>query len=298
PEEVASVLQSEEMKARVCTARENTVIFLFLAVAVLIYVLYSTELLECPYKEKSYQHKESSAIIIPRVSTNPDLNHSFCTFQPLSPEDALEERHLLDTIAWPQTSLSPILALENTTYPAKSTFTILPRRGGGQWRVGDQLEVMVKMADFRGRPKKFGGDFLIARLQNLTLGTGVAGQVVDHLNGSYSIVFSLLWEGEARVEMMMVHSNEAIAVIQRLNREQPDRVYFRSLFRSGSLNESTICNVCLRPTQPMCNFTDLHTGEPWFCYKPKNLSCDTRINHHTGGRGFQLRPYENKLFRG
>ncbi|XP_025760646.1 NXPE family member 3-like, partial [Oreochromis niloticus] len=88
-----------------------------------------------------------------------------------------------------------------------------------------------QMYDFQGLPKKFGGDILLARLHNPTLGAGVVGQVVDHLNGSYSAVFYLPWEGNAEVE------------------------------------------------QPVCNYTDLRTGEPWFCYKPKNLSCDTRINH-------------------
>jgi len=62
---------------------------------------------------------------------------------------------------------------------------------------------MIQASDFQGRPKKSGGDFLLARLHNLTLEAGVVGQVVDHLNGSYSAVFSLLWEGDAQVEVML-----------------------------------------------------------------------------------------------
>ncbi|KAI3366912.1 hypothetical protein L3Q82_009561, partial [Scortum barcoo] len=129
-------------------------------------------------------------------------------------------------------------------------------------------------------PRSLGGDVLLARLHNPTLGAGVAGQVVDHLNGSYSAVFSLLWEGSAEVEVTLVHPSEAVTVLRRLTSEQPDRIYFHSLFRSGSVSQTTTCNVCLRPTQqPLCNYTDLHTGEPWFCYKPTKLSCDARINH-------------------
>ena len=92
-----------------------------------------------------------------------------------------------------------------TTDPAHSRFTVLPERGGQQWHVGDQLEVMIKMYDFRGRPKKSGGDVLFARLHNRSLGAGVAGKVLDHLNGSYSAVFSLLWEGSAQVEVTMLN---------------------------------------------------------------------------------------------
>ncbi|XP_062416350.1 NXPE family member 3-like [Pungitius pungitius] len=279
------------MKTAFCVRRLNPAIFLFLAVIALIFVLYHMDTLQ-------FQHKVNSPIIMPRLSPHHIVNRSFCTFEPRSPQDALEERLILDSIAWPETPLLPSpVSLEQTTDPAHSTFTILPGRKGGQWHVGDQLEVMIQTFDFQGRPKKSGGDFLTARLHNRTLEAGVAGQVVDHLNGSYSAVFSLLWEGDAQIEVTLVHSSEAVSVLDRLNREQPDRIYFKSLFRSGSLSETTICNVCLRPTQqPVCNYTDLRTGEPWFCYKPKNLSCDTRINHFKGGFKQNLKVHEEKLF--
>uniref|UniRef100_A0A668AHA4 Neurexophilin and PC-esterase domain family member 3 n=1 Tax=Myripristis murdjan TaxID=586833 RepID=A0A668AHA4_9TELE len=199
-----------------------------------------------------------------------------CVFTQLSPE----ERRLLDSIAWPETPRLPVpISLSTASDPAHSTFTILPVRAGGQWHVGDELEALIQICDFQGRPKQFGGDFLVARLHDPELGAGVAGRVVDHLNGSYTAVFPLLWEGQ----VTLVHSSEAITVLRRLTTEQPGRVYFKSLFQSGSVSETMVCNVCLPPTQPLCNYTDLHTGEPWFCYKPKNLRCDTRINHYKGG---------------
>ncbi|XP_038594838.1 NXPE family member 3-like [Micropterus salmoides] len=241
------------------------------------------------------EHKVKPTIPAP----DRDINQVFCTFQSLSKEESVEERLLLDSIAWPETPLllDP-LSLEQTSDSAHSKFIILPGRGGGRWHVGDQLEIMIKMYDFQGRPKKSGGDVVLTRLHNLKLGAGVAGQVVDHLNGSYSAVFSLLWEGSAQVEVTLVHPSEAVTVLRRLTSEQPDRVYFHSLFRSGSLSETTTCNVCLRPTQqPLCNYTDLRTGEPWFCYKPKNLNCDARISHSMGGFNQNLKAEEEKLFQ-
>ncbi|XP_031732723.1 NXPE family member 3-like [Anarrhichthys ocellatus] len=105
--------------------------------------------------------------------------------------------------------------------------------------------------------------------------------------------------GSLSNQVTLVHPGEAISVLNRLNREQPDRIYFKSLFRSGSLSETTLCDVCLRPTQqPLCNYTDLRTGEPWFCYKPKNLSCDARINHYMGGSKENfLNANDEKLFQ-
>uniref|UniRef100_A0A3B3YPL2 NXPE C-terminal domain-containing protein n=1 Tax=Poecilia mexicana TaxID=48701 RepID=A0A3B3YPL2_9TELE len=203
-----------------------------------------------------YNNKMSSTVTQMHSPDHP-MPTSVCSFNSLSPED--------------------------TSDPTHSTFTIIPRSDGGSWHGGDQLEVFIKMYDFRGRPKKSGGDFLLARLHNPALFAGVAGQVLDHRNGSYTAVFSLLWEGD----VVMVHPSE-----------QPDRIYFQSIFRSGSVTEITTCNICLKaPQQKLCNYTDLHTGEPWFCYKPKKLNCDTRITHAEGGFRQNLKPMEENLFK-
>ncbi|XP_051812530.1 NXPE family member 3-like [Acanthochromis polyacanthus] len=246
---------------------------------------------------EKFQKKKNLTVIPPRAV--PKKHHDFWTFQPLSPKEDIEEKLLLESIAWPETPPLPIpLSLNEATYPANSTFTILPQRGDGQWHLGDKLKVLIKMYDFQGSPKKSGGDVLFARLHNPSLGAGVAGKVEDHLNGTYSAVFSLIWEGSAWVEVTLVHPSEAITVLRRLNSEQPDRVDFQSLFHSGSVSETTICNVFLRSTeQPLCNYTDLHTGDPWFCFKPKNLNCDTRINHSRREVKQNLKAKEEKLFQ-
>ncbi|KAG7215871.1 hypothetical protein INR49_021852 [Caranx melampygus] len=198
----------------------------------------------------------NSTMILPKVLTDPYMHHGFCTFKPLTTEDAQEEDIILDSIAWPETA--PLVSMEQTSDPAHSTFTILPKKGGGQWHVGDQLEVMIEMYDFRGRLKQSGGDFLVT----------------------------------------LVHPSEAVTVLRRLTREQPERIYFESSFRSGWVSESTTCNVCLHPTQqPLCSYTDLQTGDPWFCYKPKKLSCDARVTHSKGGFRRNLKAEEEQLFQ-
>ncbi|XP_049584212.1 NXPE family member 3-like [Syngnathus scovelli] len=198
--------------------------------------------------------------------------------QPLSPEEELEERNLLDLIAWPQPPFgSEAPNLSQTSDPLSSPLLI---DDGKHWFVGDQLEVNILMRDFNGRPKRYGGDLLLASLHSPKYGAGVAGQVLDHNNGHYSALFPLLWEGPARVKVRMVHSSEAVAVLRRLREQRPDRVHFSSIFGQGSRSEKMVCNMCLPPDQgPLCNFTDLHTGDPWFCYKPKNLSCYTRYSY-------------------
>lgn len=98
--------------------------------------------------------------------------------------------------------------------------------------------------------------------------------------------------------MTLVHPSEAITILDRLTTEQPDRIYFRSQFSSGSVSEMTTCNVCLEPTKkPLCNYTDLRTGEPWFCFKPEKLGCNTRIDHTKGGFNQNLKAKEEDLFQ-
>lgn len=99
-------------------------------------------------------------------------------------------------------------------------------------------------------------------------------------------------------QVTLVHPSEAVNVLQKLTQEHPDRVYFQSLFRLGSVTETTTCNVCLKTTQKnLCNYTNLYTGDQWFCYKPKKLDCDVRINHSKGGTTENLKPMEKKLFQ-
>uniref|UniRef100_A0A8C6V1F3 Neurexophilin and PC-esterase domain family, member 3 n=1 Tax=Neogobius melanostomus TaxID=47308 RepID=A0A8C6V1F3_9GOBI len=221
------------------------------------------------------------------------LEHFFKIYTYLSPENTQEGRRLLDSITWPETPPLPKpFSLNLTTNGAKSSFSIVLRDGG--WRVGDELMVRIQLRDYNGNPKKSGGDYLTSRLHNRMLGAGVVGQVQDHLNGTFTAVFPLLWNGT----VLLVQTSESITVLKRVTEEQPDRIWFSSDFRFGSVTETSTCNVCLDADKaPLCNFTDLHTGEQWFCYKPKTLDCNTRVSHVVVFRGLKINKEERLLFQ-
>ncbi|XP_077436518.1 NXPE family member 3-like [Vanacampus margaritifer] len=262
-----------------------------LTLAGLIFLLRNTPIEESwKYHTVSPPYKVQNQIQSLNFSASPPTLHHKQTFyprlgQPPSPEEELEERNLLKSIAWPQPpSDSTSLDLSQTSDPAHSLFTIVTSKNNHSWYVGDELEVQVQLRDFKGQPKRYGGDLLLARLHSPKYRAGVAGEVLDHNNGLYSARFPLLWEGSAQVDIMMVHSSEAIAVLRRLREKRPDRVYFSSIFRRGHHSEKMVCNMFLPQDQgPLCNYTDLHTGEPWYCCKPKMLTCDSRYNHAMGG---------------
>ncbi|KFW96273.1 NXPE family member 3, partial [Phalacrocorax carbo] len=213
--------------------------------------------------------------------------------QLLSKREQAEQESLLAAIQWPKPSDGKIDFIQSTD-PAHSDFVIV--KPSGFFKVGDQLEVLVRMKDFQGKPKHYGGDYLQARIHSPLLKAGATGRIVDCHNGLYKVFFTLLWPGEVKVSVSLVHPSEAIQVLLRLREERPDRVYFKSSFKSGRYSETTECNVCLSGDLPVCNFTDLYTGEPWFCYKPRKLSCASRISHAKGGYQKGLLSQEESLF--
>ncbi|XP_059822180.1 NXPE family member 3-like [Hypanus sabinus] len=200
--------------------------------------------------------------------------------QNFTPEERSEGTALMEVIEWPKPP-NPAVRFQKSSDPSHAYFVIL--NSGKTFYVGDQLQVMVRMYDFEGNRKQYGGDYLQARIHTPELKAGSAGTVIDHQNGTYHINFTLFWPGKVQVSVSLVHPSEGIKVLKRLREEQPDRVHFQSTFKLMNISETTVCNLCLPQNKILCNFTDLRTGEPWFCYKPANLPCSSRINHGMGG---------------
>nr|XP_036854623.1 NXPE family member 3 isoform X3 [Manis javanica] len=273
--------------------------FFFCLLAVLVVVVLVVSVTQVEYLD----HETVSATFIDSsgqfvssqvagISRNP-----YCGYdqQTLSSQERMEENSLLAAFQWQVPDVGPVPFLKSTD-PSSSYFIIL--NSAAFFKVGSQLEVLVHVQDFQRKPKKYGGDYLQARIHSPMLQAGAVGRVVDYQNGFYRVFFTLLWPGKVKVSISLVHPSEGIRVLQHLQEEKPDRVYFKSLFRSGRISETTECNVCLSGSLPLCNFTDLYTGEPWFCFKPKKLPCSSRINHFKGGylKGL-LTAAENAFFQ-
>ncbi|XP_053352277.1 NXPE family member 3-like [Clarias gariepinus] len=280
---------------------KSLIIFILLAVAGFVLLVHNIISLENIPGNLTFALNQSKKNIELHFETKnlwpPELNDIYCAHLNQEPtaEEAKEETFLLNSIAWPG-PLVQGFSVELSSNPAKSYFLI---HGPPKQAVGGQLVVVVHVHNFLGLPKKYGGDFLIARLHSPKLGAGVAGKVYDHQDGNYTVLFPLLWAGEVQVQITMVHPNEAVVVLQRLQKEKPDRVFFKSQFHSGDVSQTTECNLCLPFNQkPLCNYTDPLTGEPWYCYKPEMLACNTRVTHFMGGyRSNLITKYEQQFFK-
>ncbi|KAK7913584.1 hypothetical protein WMY93_013795 [Mugilogobius chulae] len=175
-----------------------------------------------------------------------------CSYKYLSPGNTEEWGRLMDSITWPETPPLPKpFSLNLTTSASKSTFHVVPQRESRH--VGDKLTERRRLSH--------------CQAPQPAAGAGVVGQVEDHLNGTFTALFPLLWNGTAHVEVWISQA-------------------------------TTKCNVCLDPhNASLCNFTDLNTGEQWFCYKPKKLNCDTRVSHFKGDFNQKISKEEKTLFQ-
>ncbi|XP_048397355.2 NXPE family member 3-like isoform X3 [Stegostoma tigrinum] len=209
-------------------------------------------------------------------------NHSF------TPEERSEGTLLMNMIEWPKPPSSAV-PFEKSSDPAHAHFVIV--NSAKTFYVGDQLQVMLQMYNFEAHPKRYEGDYLQARIHTPALKAGSVGTVIDNQNGFYYINFNLSWPGKVEISVLLVHPSEGIQALKRLREEWPERVYLQSTFKYHGASETTVCNLYLPQTEPLCNFTDPRTGEPWFCYKPKKLPCSARVNHFKGG-------YEKNLLIG
>ncbi|XP_075927713.1 NXPE family member 4-like [Petromyzon marinus] len=141
--------------------------------------------------------------------------------------------------------------------------------------VGDTLLVEVKVRDFAGRPKHHGGDFLLARLSNVRLGAAASGAVTDCGNGTYLVSFRISWPGESHPKVVLVHSSEAVTMLEKVREAVPDKIGFWGSFVSGRHEERSPCHVFLNATAGgrLCDFGDAERGEAWWCARPRGMPC-------------------------
>ncbi|CAL8385681.1 unnamed protein product [Gadus morhua 'NCC'] len=114
------------------------------------------------------------------------------------------------------------------------------------------------MQDFQGRPKHYGGD---SWWHGCTPGAGgrSGGHGGGHLTAPTSALFPAV-EGPAQVTITMVHSSEAVAVLQRL-REQRPTASSSGVCSLGKLSETSVCNMCPAAQSAagaLCNYTTPH----------------------------------------
>ncbi|XP_063785775.1 NXPE family member 3-like [Pseudophryne corroboree] len=186
-------------------------------------------------------------------------------------------KELLRLIDWPEPP-SPVTHYNLSTSPGHCDYHLLNARD--TYRIGETLEVLITARDHHGRPKEYGGDYFRAKLHSPALKAGVTGHVKDHGNGSYLATFLLPWPGRAEVQIRLIHSSEAVAVLKKKRENHPGKLYFYGYFQLNDSSEVTECNLVL-PGRDVCKYQDPASGNTWQCVRPQKLPCESRVYHGT-----------------
>ncbi|KAG9335069.1 hypothetical protein JZ751_005744 [Albula glossodonta] len=169
---------------------------------------------------------------------------------------------------------------------------------GAVFCVGDTLNVLVEMKDFNGKPKTYGGDFILARIHSPELKASASGVVTDLHNGSYRVSFTLFWSGTVQVSVLLIHSAEAVQVLWRENKGSYWKVLFTGTFSDGNKTERTSCGLKMKTNKPLCEYEDKRDSEYYACVKPRTLPCNTlRSIRSFNSKGPFLKKDENRLLK-
>ncbi|KAL1281357.1 hypothetical protein QQF64_000160, partial [Cirrhinus molitorella] len=197
-----------------------------------------------------------------------------------------------------------ITHLNQSTSPVHSTFTAVGLKES--YKVGENISVTITARDHNKNLKRYGGDFFKAKLFNSELKASVNGEVVDHRNGTYSVVFLLPWEGQAQVFVRLEHSSEVVQIIKKYRESSFPRVHFKGYFESGPsktrIREAVECNLkwgedgSWKKGNCCCEYKDKRTGTVWQCERPKTLSCDKLVHHSSTHLESPLNLFEQQFF--
>ncbi|XP_021489011.2 NXPE family member 2-like isoform X2 [Meriones unguiculatus] len=166
-----------------------------------------------------------------------------------------------------------------TTSATHSTATILNPRD--THCIGDQLDVLLVAKDYFGSMKKYGGDFLRARMSSPALKAGASGKVTDFNNGTYLISFTLFWEGQVSLSVLLIHPSEGVSALWRARNQGYDRVTFTGQFLNGTSPISTKCGLILNTSAELCQYLDARDHEAFYCLKPPGVPCEALTHMKT-----------------
>ncbi|KAI2645662.1 NXPE family member 3 [Labeo rohita] len=210
-----------------------------------------------------------------------------------------EWKRLQKALDWPGPD-QEITQLTLSTSPVHSTFSIVGLKKS--YKVGENISL-----DHNNNLKRYGGDFFKAKLFNSKLKATVYGEVVDHRNGTYSVVLLLPWEGQAQVFVRLEHSSEVVQILKKYRESLFPRSHYKGYFEGSGPNNTRIsevveCNLkwggngSWRKGDCCCEYKDVKTGTVWQCERPKKLTCDKLVHHSMGFVESPLNDFENKLF--
>ncbi|XP_006890859.1 PREDICTED: NXPE family member 1 isoform X1 [Elephantulus edwardii] len=190
----------------------------------------------------------------------------------------------------------PFLHMNTTTSASHSRVTLLSRRD--TYCKGEQLDLLLEMRDHLGRRKEYGGDFLRARMSSPALKAGASGEVTDFHNGTYLVRFTLFWEGQVSLSLLLIHPSEGVSALWRARNQGYDRVIFTGKYVNGTAHIFTECGLTANTSAELCQYLDSENEEAFYCVKPQHMPCGALTHMTTKNREISyLAVKEKSLFQ-
>ncbi|CAI9600053.1 unnamed protein product [Staurois parvus] len=181
---------------------------------------------------------------------------------------------------------------DETTSALKSTAIILNYKP--YYCVGDTLIVQVEMFNYLGKKKTYGGDFLLARIFSAKLGAGASGRIEDFNNGTYNIYFTLFWEGQVEVSILLMHPSEGVALLWKGRNMGYKYIGYTGVFINKNQPVHTECGFYLNSQQEECEYTDRKYGEVFHCIKLPAVPCEALTSLKSWHRDYTYLSNANK----
>ncbi|CAI5795384.1 Uncharacterized protein PODLI_1B033521 [Podarcis lilfordi] len=184
----------------------------------------------------------------------------------------------------------------NTTTSAKnSKATILNYKGS--YCVGEHLMVRLDLYNYLGKRKEYGGDFLRARIFSSSLRAGASGRITDYRNGTYLVNFTLFWEGDVRVSILLIHPSEGVSALWAARKKGYNKIVFTGKFLNGTSSVHTECGFNKTTDTELCEYLDVRDQEAFYCEKPNNVPCDAFVSLKSNNKPISyLTALEHSLF--
>ncbi|XP_075035260.1 NXPE family member 4-like isoform X1 [Mixophyes fleayi] len=150
--------------------------------------------------------------------------------------------------------------------------------------IGDQLHVKVEAYDYTGNRKSYGGDYLRARIYSPATNSSASGSIVDNYDGTYSIKFTLFWEGTVHLSILLMHPSEAVSALWRGRNQGFANIKYTGNFTSATEYVNSDCGFQLDTEREVCRYVDKRDREAFYCIKPKDFPCETLTHMNSVNR--------------
>lgn len=170
--------------------------------------------------------------------------------------------------------------LNKTTSAKNSTATIVDYKP--TYCVGDTITVRVQMYNYLGEKKTYGGDFLRARIYSPNLEAGASGKIEDFYNGTYNVYFTLFWEGQVQISILLMHPSEGVSALWKSRNTGYKYIAYTGTFLNKTQEIQTECGFFIDTKGEKCEYVDKRYRESFYCVRPSGVACEAFISLKSG----------------